>query len=770
MLIGFRRLVKRGARRSAMHCKWHIALATDGPDFDLLGELATKGEAMLVSLDQVAKARMRGAGLDLEQLVVHTRDKAPCELDDAPHLAKRHEFLRRSIGDEPVALAKFERIIQGNEIQDVNFLTRGARAAKAVARISIREPSGRLVGFGTGFLIAPEVLITNNHVLPDARSAERSEATFCYELDVEGQPVEALNFSLDPQRLFVTSADLDFSVVAVRALSGHANAKLSQFGFLPLVGTTGKVVEGEWLTIVQHPRGERKQLCVRENKLVKRDPDVLWYSTDTLAGSSGSPVFNNDWYVVALHHSGVPEQVGDRIQTIHGQTFDPSRDDELDIKWIANEGIRVSRIVETLRTLAGTHPMLEAVSSATADHSAQSQFPSSSIETPLSKEIPMDTPAPSTNRVVVVTLGIDARGSVSVLRTANRGAEAVSTLERASKATTAPVGIDVPFNAQYDDRSGYDPRFLDGEAHPVHLPRLNPALLADAAELLVPDPRDNANRFVLKYHNFSVVMHKRRRFAMYSAANVDFAGRFEMGRPPDVWRTDPRISAKAQIGDFYYARNEFDRGHLTRREDLEFGMSRRDALISAADTCHWTNCTPQHAQFNRNRELWQGIERHILEGAIERDSFRAQVFTGPILDEGDPVWEKFDQIQYPVRFWKVVVAINASAKLFGTAYILDQSDTIAQFGIETAAEVPFEPYKTYQVRISEVERLTGLSFRFGADSSPEALSKVDPMESDHAQRAITARRNRVSSREGFSIESPTGYLPLTCVEGIIMGD
>jgi DNA/RNA endonuclease G (NUC1) len=54
------------------------------------------------------------------------------------------------------------------------------------------------------------------------------------------------------------------------------------------------------------------------------------------------------------------------------------------------------------------------------------------------------------------------------------------------------------------------------------------------------------------------MMHRKRRFAIYSAANVSF-GRYLMGRPSDVWRLDPRIPQEAQVGQFYYARNKFVR-------------------------------------------------------------------------------------------------------------------------------------------------------------------------------------------------------------------
>lgn len=217
-------------------------------------------------------------------------------------------------------------------------------------------------------------------------------------------------------------------------------------------------------------------------------------------------------------------------------------------------------------------------------------------------------------------------------------------------------------------------------------------------------------------------MHAERRFAIYSAANIRFDQRYDMSRPSDVWRRDSRILDKYQIQNFYYASNQFDRGHLTRREDLEYGPSAKQALRSAADTCHWTNCTPQHARFNQNKAIWQGIERCILESTILSGQFSAQVITGPVLDEGDP---KYKDIQYPLQFWKVVAALDGDKKLFATAYIASQEEVIAQYGIE-AVEL-FGPYKTYQVKIAEIERLTGLSFMCGAGDKT-ALRDHDRLE------------------------------------------
>jgi endonuclease G, mitochondrial len=202
---------------------------------------------------------------------------------------------------------------------------------------------------------------------------------------------------------------------------------------------------------------------------------------------------------------------------------------------------------------------------------------------------------------------------------------------------------------------------------------------------------------------------------------------------------------------------------LTRREDLEFGKSASIALASAADTCHWTNCTPQHAKFNQNKELWQGIERHLLEGGIETGNYSTQVFTGPLLDEDDPVYEAFPDIQYPTRFWKVVATLKADGTLFTTAYLLDQSDVIAQFGIESTEEIPFGAYKTFQVKIAEIERLTGLKFTATIKSAKHSLSDFDPL----AKGVPRPRRGTRRFNESTMEDAPVSYVPLSNLDDIV---
>ena len=114
------------------------------------------------------------------------------------------------------------------------------------------------------------------------------------------------------------------------------------------------------MSIIQHPSGERKQLAVRENQIVDVLDNFLHYKTDTSPGSSGSPVFNDQWEIVALHHSGIPRKdASGRILTRDGKVWTAAMG-ETAVDWIANEGVRVSRILKHLQglSLAGAQATL----------------------------------------------------------------------------------------------------------------------------------------------------------------------------------------------------------------------------------------------------------------------------------------------------------------------------------------------------------------------------------------------------------------------------
>jgi len=240
-----------------------------------------------------------------------------------------------------------ERLMGRNDMIDVGFLERGWLASRSVGRITIRS-GDETGGYGTGFLVSPRLLLTNNHVLRSVEEAAGSYVEFNYQSGLDGMPLTPVAFPLEPEGLFVTSRELDFSLVAVRS-RGQGGEALGDFGHLRLIEQEGKVILGELVNIVQHPNGEPKQLALRENKLVDLLELFLQYQTDTSPGSSGSPVFNDQWEVVALHHSGVPKtDASGAWLALDGSRWTPEQG-EAQIDWKANEGVRISRVLAAVR-------------------------------------------------------------------------------------------------------------------------------------------------------------------------------------------------------------------------------------------------------------------------------------------------------------------------------------------------------------------------------------------------------------------------------------
>ena len=249
-------------------------------------------------------------------------------------------------GTVPVESA-LERVIEQNELMGVSFFERGLRAARAVCRISVRNGAGQLLGYGTGFMISPTLLMTNNHVLDSVAAATGSYAEFDYMLGVNGEEIVPKRFRLAPARFFHTSPanQLDYAITAVEPVNAEGDI-LADRGWIHLIASSGKAIAGEPINIIQHPSGERMQIAIRENEVLGPDGDYFIYKTDTKRGSSGSPALNDQWQVAALHHAGVPrkDDAGNWLKK-DGQRFRHGIDDMESVDWIANEGIRISRIV-----------------------------------------------------------------------------------------------------------------------------------------------------------------------------------------------------------------------------------------------------------------------------------------------------------------------------------------------------------------------------------------------------------------------------------------
>ena len=234
---------------------------------------------------------------------------------------------------------------------------------------------------------------------------------------------------------------------------------------------------------------------------------------------------------------------------------------------------------------------------------------------------------------------------------------------------------------------GFDAQFL---GVPAAMPRVAEAEAAAVVEL--------------EYLHFSVVLDTGRRLARVTGVNVDGPSLIDLPRGDD-WRLDERIPADWQAGPEIYARNDFDRGHLVRRRDPVWGAPEVAARANA-ETFRYPNAAPQASGFNQSKELWLGLEDHVLEHA-EANGLRLSVFTAPVLAAGDPPYRG---IRVPLRFWKVV-AWSTADRLATTAFVVDQAplvDTTEVVAPMPGEAPPLGPFRTFQVPVSDVAGLTGL--------------------------------------------------------------
>jgi len=255
-----------------------------------------------------------------ERIASELQTKNPLEVDTPERVA-----FRKSMIDPRDGLA-IERIIGQDDLLPISYLAAGLQAANPVCRIEIRDRIGKVLGHATGFLVSPSLLLTNNHVLDNYNTAQVSVAQFNYEIDLNLKERPMKSFRFTPERFFITDQKLDFTLVAIEEVSSDGT-KICDFGFLPLLPQTGKGLVGECVSIIQHPLGALKAVAIRENHIMDVFDDYMHYTTDTMPGSSGSPVYNDEWIVISLHHAGVP---------------DPKNRKE----FIANEGIRISSIIQ----------------------------------------------------------------------------------------------------------------------------------------------------------------------------------------------------------------------------------------------------------------------------------------------------------------------------------------------------------------------------------------------------------------------------------------
>ncbi len=201
-----------------------------------------------------------------------------------------------------------EKIIGSSNLTPIAWLYKGMVASKAVCKVLL--PNG---GSGTGFLLPGGKVMTNFHVLSSAEDAAAARLAFDYEADEQGQIKRQYFYRLKADT-YEGDKDLDYALVAVE--EAGSERPLSDWGALR-VNTAYQARKGQYLTIVQHPSGRPKELAY--DRVIGVQGDFLQYRTDTEPGSSGAPVFDENWEVVALHHgslNGRPVNQGTLMKAI----------------------------------------------------------------------------------------------------------------------------------------------------------------------------------------------------------------------------------------------------------------------------------------------------------------------------------------------------------------------------------------------------------------------------------------------------------------------
>jgi endonuclease G len=660
-----------------------------------------------------------------------TREAPPPQLT-AKAIIRRTTFLSAN-GNVP-SPTELERIMGGNDLVDEFYLQRGLTAASPICRIVLRSPGGRERGYATGFLVAPRILLTNWHVLPTVAEADNAIAEFNYRLDYRGNPAASTRFLLRPDQFHYAYRDLDFALVCVDGNPVSGTAPLASFGYHRLLAADGKISEREWITIIQHPSGGMRQFAIRDNQLLaKRDDGYLWYASDTAPGSSGAPAFNDSFQVVALHHMGIARK-SDGLYVLRDGRKVPSIDglDDTEIVWEANEGVRVSFICKTIHDgLPHDNPFYVELCRAMEQGGvmAMAQPVSVGASGGASGEAPPPT-GPGGGAAQVITIAGQGGPSGSrelvvplELRITLPAGDAAprptsSTDDSATVPGAAFEALVEPFiDAHYENRRGYDPRFL-GIAVP--LPKVQRSLLARAG-----DDDD-----FIRYENFSVALHRTRRLALVTASNVDAspaAKEPETGHDysrkgltgldkndEELWVTDPRIPEQFQVPDVFYTKDgtAFDKGHIVRREDVCWGQTYAQVRRANGDTFHTTNCSPQIKSFNRSvlgETNWGDLENVVLAAAR---SERLSLFAGPVLAADDPKFVGRDRrgeltLQIPRRFWKVAVA-KLRGKPACFAFLLEQDLSHLPPGVEFDVD---PKWRSSMIRLAELEKLlTGVRF------------------------------------------------------------
>ncbi len=236
-------------------------------------------------------------------------------------LADRNGVSRSIVG---TLAAPLEKYVSELKIKDLGAWITGLQTRQGqVACVTVQN-----VPRGTGFLVGPDVALTNHHVLEDVLRGDRSpddvRFQFDYSRDAEGKVRATTNVRLAKDwrlaaappstadyradiHVLPAEGELDFALVRLERRIGDEPREGAARRWIEVPKTPRLPEAGMQLFVLQHPMGVPLQIALDAVTEVNANKTRARYRTNTNGGSSGSPCLDQDWNVLALHHSGDPE-------------------------------------------------------------------------------------------------------------------------------------------------------------------------------------------------------------------------------------------------------------------------------------------------------------------------------------------------------------------------------------------------------------------------------------------------------------------------------
>lgn len=224
----------------------------------------------------------------------------------------KNEAVKQNIPE--VAQARLVQEVCLNPEQDllksVNWLIRGYHACRSVAKL---EFDG---GCGTGFLVANDLFLTNQHVVwnkTTRRLREFKESRVGFLYDETGKPCTS---PIPPSQLehvfqyISPDEEVDFALVRIQTpFTDRTPLSLNPYA---------EISSNKPVFILQHPGGQDMQIAINNNILESATEQVICHKIKTNKGSSGSPILNDEWEVVGIHFGGIENVInkGTRISKV----------------------------------------------------------------------------------------------------------------------------------------------------------------------------------------------------------------------------------------------------------------------------------------------------------------------------------------------------------------------------------------------------------------------------------------------------------------------